>query len=95
MSLKTDLAAHLKKVKRLHESDLREGRGRVYFPDALSRKYPSAAAEWRWQYVFPAPTISRDSRSGEWRRHYLHERGIQRAFQTPSAKLLMRQPPWH
>ena len=79
-SLKTDLREHLKKVKLQHEADLREGRGRVYLPDALSRKYPSAAAEWGWQYVFPAPSLSRDPRSGERRRHHLHERGIQRAF---------------
>jgi integron integrase len=80
-SLKTDLREHLKKVKLQHEADLRAGRGRVYLPDALSRKYPSAAAEWGWQYVFPAATVSRDPRSGDWRRHHLHERGIQRAFQ--------------
>ena len=67
-------------VKKLHEGDLRAGNGRVYLPNALSRKYPGAAAEWGWQYVFPAPGLSRDPRSGERRRHHLHERGIQRAF---------------
>jgi integron integrase len=81
-SLKLDLGAHLKKVKKLHEEDLREGRGRVHLPYALDRKYPGAAGEWGWQYVFPALTLSQDSRSGEWRRHHLHERGIQRAFRV-------------
>jgi integrase len=80
-SLKADLTAHLQQVKRLHEEDLRAGNGRVYLPDALSRKHPNAPAEWGWQYVFPAPSLSRDPRSGDWRRHHLHERGIQRAFQ--------------
>jgi integron integrase len=79
-SLKSELAAHLKKVKRLHEADLREGRGKVHLPYALDRKYPGAAGEWGWQYAFPAPTFSQDPRSGERRRHHLHERGIQRAF---------------
>jgi integron integrase len=79
-SLKAELAAHLKKVKRLHEADLRDGHGRVHLPYALDRKYPGAAGEWGWQYVFPAPSFSQDPRSGEWRRHHLHERGIQRAF---------------
>jgi crotonobetainyl-CoA:carnitine CoA-transferase CaiB-like acyl-CoA transferase len=23
-------------------------------PEALARKYPNAAREWHWQYVFPA-----------------------------------------
>jgi integron integrase len=79
-SLKADLRDHLTKVRKQHEEDLRAGRGRVYLPDALSRKYPSAAAEWGWQYVFPAAGLSADPRSGEWRRHHLHERGLQRAF---------------
>jgi integron integrase len=79
-SLKAELAAHLKKVKRLHEADVREGRGKVHLPYALEKKYPSAASEWGWQYVFPAPGFSQDPRSGERRRHHLHERGIQRAF---------------
>jgi integron integrase len=79
-SLKADLREHLKKVKPQHEADLRAGHGRVYLPNALSRKYPGAAAEWGWQYVFPAPTLSRDPRSGERRRHHLYERSIQKAF---------------
>jgi integrase len=66
---------------RLHEKDLGEGYGRVYLPYALARKYPSAAAEWSWQYVFPAPSRSRDPRTGEWHRHHVHERTIQKAFQ--------------
>jgi hypothetical protein len=74
-SLKADLLEHLKNVKRLHEEDLRAGNGRVHLPHALARKYPRAAAEWGWQYVFPAPTLSSDPRSGERRRHHLHERG--------------------
>lgn len=39
-SLKTDLAAHLKRVKRLHEADVREGRGKVHLPYALEKKVP-------------------------------------------------------
>ncbi len=79
-SLKAELAAHLKRVKRLHEADLREGRGKVHLPYALEKKYPNAASEWGWQYVFPSPSLSQDTRSGERRRHHLHERGVQRAF---------------
>jgi hypothetical protein len=30
----------------------------VYLPHALERKYPSAAKEWGWQYVFPARDVS-------------------------------------
>ena len=52
----------------------------VHLPHALARKYPRAAGEWGWQYGFPAPYLSRDPRTGEFRRHHLHERPLQRAF---------------
>lgn len=63
------LALHLERVKALHEQDLRRGYGRVYLPFALERKYPSAPAEWGWQWVSPAAKLSRDPRSGGVRRH--------------------------
>ena len=52
-SLKAPLHDHLKKVKAIHERDLAQGWGRVQMPTALDRRYPSAPAEWRWQWVFP------------------------------------------
>ena len=78
--VKPPLAQHLKRVCALHQQDLKQGRGEVYLPYALARKYPSAAAEWGWQFVFPAPNFSRDPRSGVVRRHHRHERALQRSF---------------
>jgi integrase len=52
------LRKHLQDVKRQHEEDLRRGLGRVALPDALARKYPNAAKEWGWQWVFPRPVIT-------------------------------------
>ena len=48
------LHAHLHQVRQLHEDDLKEGYGRAPLPNALSRKYPNADREWRWQWVFPS-----------------------------------------
>jgi len=62
--VKEPLTQHLAHVQRLHHRDLAAGLGRVVMPDALSRKYPNAAAEWRWQFVFPAGRICRDPRFG-------------------------------
>lgn len=62
-----------------HRADLDAGFGAVYLPYALSRKFPSAAREWGWQYVFPASKRSRDPRSNEVRRHHLDEKVLQRA----------------
>ncbi len=59
-----ELRRHLTRVRELHQGDLKEGLGEVYLPDALARKIPSAAKDWRWQYVFPSGRISRDPRSG-------------------------------
>ena len=74
------LKRHLKKVKALHESDLAEGYGKVYLPFALAKKYPNAAREWGWQYVFPSKNLSVDPRSGATQRHHADEKGIQRAM---------------
>jgi site-specific recombinase XerD len=45
----------------------------------MARKYPRAAQEWAWQWVFPATRTYRDPESGERRRHHLHESMLQRA----------------
>ena len=79
-SVQEDLKLHLRDVELLHKKDLSEGFGRVYLPYALARKYPSAPAEWRWQWVFPAAVRSEDPRTGRWSRHHLHERSLQRVF---------------
>ena len=60
------------KVKLLHAQDLDEGYGEVYMPDALNRKYPSAARETAWQFLFPSSRVGRDPRSEVIRRHHLH-----------------------
>lgn len=58
------LQRHLERVRLLHEQDLRDGRGGVYLPYALDRKYPSAGREWAWQYALPSGRLSVDPRSG-------------------------------
>ncbi len=63
------LRGHLEAVRAIHERDRRSGWGRVELPEALSRKYPNAAAEWRWQWVFPQQRRWRDTASGR-RRHW-------------------------
>jgi integron integrase len=72
------LQRHLERVRLLHEQDLRDGRGKVYLPYALDRKYPTAAKEWAWQYVFPSAKISTDPRSGITRRHHRSADSVQR-----------------
>jgi site-specific recombinase XerD len=47
--------------------------------EALERKYPGAAREWPWRYLFPASRTFRDA-AGARRRHHLHESLLQRAI---------------
>ena len=63
----------------LYQSDLEAGAGEAYIWPSLGRKYPNAAKEWKWQYVFPATGLSKDPRSGKIRRHHIHENVLQRA----------------
>jgi integron integrase len=74
------LRLHVAEVKQLHERDLAAGWGRVPLPDALERKYPNAARDWRWQWVFPQRTRWRDLGAGAQGRHHVHETIVQRAI---------------
>jgi integron integrase len=77
--LKRSLQLHLAHVRALHQRDLASGEGRVYLPFALERKYRNADRSWPWQYVFPASKLSKDPRSGEFRRHHVSEKNLQNA----------------
>lgn len=74
------LVAHLAQVRRQHRMDTKAGGGSVWLPDALERKYPKAAWEWGWQWVFPATRRHLHESSGRKRRHHFHESAMQRAF---------------
>jgi integron integrase len=78
-TVKEALRVHLDEVRRRHAGDCANGVGRVVLPFAVARKYPSAAADWRWQFVFPAARICRDSRYGPPSRYHLHESAVQKA----------------
>ncbi len=82
---KPELEQHLKRVKELHDQDLAAGVGNVWLPDALSRKYPKAAIQWGWQYVFPSDKLSDDPRSNAIRRHHIDDSTVQRAMFTAVA----------
>jgi integron integrase len=76
------LQAHLINVRRIWEKDLSEGHGRVLLPDALERKYPRAATEWRWQWVFPQQHRWVDRRTGRQGRHHVDESILQKAVRN-------------
>jgi len=85
LTLVEPLKAHLGRVKQLHQNDLNDGFGSVYMPQALGLKYPYAARDWIWQYVFPSGNLSQDPRTKDnqeplTRRHHLQDQSVQRAM---------------
>jgi integron integrase len=81
------LQDHLRRVRRQHEADLKSGLGQAPMPDALARKYPHAAREWGWQWVFPASSHYLDRTTGIRHRHHLHESVIQKAVHQAAQRV--------
>ena len=80
------LKTRIESVVALHRQDLEEGHGEVLLPEALARKYPNAAREPRWQFLYPSGRLSVDRRSATVRRHHLHESGVQRAVKRAAER---------
>jgi len=78
-ALKGPLKNQLLRTEVVHKRDLAAGWGRVILPQALDRKYPNAAVEWRWQWVFPQQRRWTNRSTGEQGRHHVHETLVQRA----------------
>ena len=64
-----------------HNQDLSLGMVDVHLPDAIERKYPNAAKQWGWQYLFAARGYSVCPRTGSHRRHHWDAKNIQRTVQ--------------
>jgi integron integrase len=80
--LRPTLARLLQQRQHLHARDLKSGYGWIDLPNALERKYPRAAYELGWQYLFASRQISQDPRSGNRGRHHVHEGALARAVAT-------------
>jgi integron integrase len=91
-ALRQPLIDQLKRVRAQHDADLAAGRGTVALPGALRAKYPSAAREWAWQWVFPATRFYSDNATGERRRHHLHESVVQRAVKEAARAAGIARP---
>lgn len=76
--LKAELKQHVEKVELLHQKDLKNGSGTVLLPKALSKKYPNASTEFKWQYLFPSKKIGTDPRSGHKHRYHQSAQSLNR-----------------
>ena len=80
------LRAQLAHARTLWSADRAAHRPGVELPDALAVKYPRGGESWAWHWVFPAPALSIDPRTGTERRHHLYVQGLQRAFKRALAQ---------
>ena len=86
------LREQIGRARLLWSADQVDGRGGVYMPDALERKYPRAGASWSWFWVFPQATHSTDPGSGVIRRHHLYDQTFQRSFKRAVASAHVMKP---
>jgi integron integrase len=82
LALAPALTVQIGRAKAVHRRDVDEGWGRIELPAALARKYPRAATDWRWQWVFPQQKRWTDPRTAAQGRHHAHPTGVQRAVKT-------------
>lgn len=80
MAMREVLLEHLGRVRASHDADLADGWGKVLLPHALDKKYPTAPADWKWQWVFPQARRWTDD-SGRQGRHHVDPSTVQRAVQ--------------
>ncbi|MHB8803304.1 MAG: integron integrase [Rhodocyclaceae bacterium] len=91
-ALAQPLVDHLQRRRLIYDDDVATGFAAVWLPDALARKYPNAATEWGWQYVFCSGSHSTDPRGGQVRRHHVDEKLLQRAMKKAVAAAHIAKP---
>jgi integron integrase len=81
-----ELRGQLEKVKQLHQLDLGRKYAGVFLLNALEKKYPQAAREFAWQWLFPAKDLTRVPETREYWRYHLHETQVQKAIKEAVGK---------
>ena len=81
-----ELQAQLERSRILWKQDMAAANPGVSLPPEVEKKYPNARREWPWQYVFPAPGLSREPVSGRILRHHVQEDNLQRAMKVAVRK---------
>jgi len=80
------LQVQLNRVKEIHQQDLKKGAGVTILPYALAKKYPNAAKEFIWQYLFPSDVLDFDEAKKIKYRYHIHSSTIQKAIRNAIKK---------
>ncbi len=91
-SLVEPLQREVKRARILHQEDLAAGFGATRLPHALARKYPQAAREFGWQFVFPSDRRSIDPQDGTERRHHFDDAVLARALKAARRRARIDKP---
>lgn len=78
------LKQQIETARRTHRRDLANGFGSVYLPHALELKIGNQSTDFKWQYLFQASKIASCPRTGEMRRHHLHDTAVSKAIRHAS-----------
>jgi integron integrase len=91
-SLIASLQREISRARELHEQDLAAGFGETRLPHALARKYPLAAKDFGWQFVFASVQRCRDPWDGCVRRHHFDDAALSRALKSARARAGIVKP---
>lgn len=91
-SLVGPLQLHLAQRQERHRLDLARGGGATPLPEALHRKYPGAAREWQWQYVFAATRDTYQPATQQRVRWHIHEKSVQLAVRQAVRRAGIQKP---
>ncbi|MDQ8181879.1 tyrosine-type recombinase/integrase [Pelagicoccus sp. SDUM812005] len=73
VSITDELNRQIRRVEELLKNDLQKGFDGTFMPEAMSRKYISAAKRLGKRWLFPAKQLTHVPSSGETRRYNAHE----------------------
>lgn len=79
-SLRDEIAETMAQREAWHATDVLRGYADVDLPHALHRKYPGAARQLGWQFLFATDRYVTDPVSGVRRRHHLYDQTVQRTM---------------
>ncbi len=91
-SLISDLRDQIKAVKKIHTEDLKNNKGETVLPYALQKKYPNAAIEFGWQFLFPSNSFVKDEKTKMSYRYHIHGTTIQKAIKEALKKSDITKP---
>jgi integron integrase len=86
------LHREVERARAIHAADLLAGFGATWLPHALARKYPAAARDFGWQYMYPSVQRAIDPRDGVERRHHFDDGALSRALKRARLRAGIEKP---